>query len=339
MPIDYDDYEKINKLFFSIFENDEIMDYYYNVVSSCLFGNKEESFYIFTGEGSNGKGLQNNLLEKAMGKYYLMANNDLLTRDDEHRNDTLYEAQHVRILGISEPSKKANSKKDDENKFNITTIKKLTGNDTINARKTMSAKTAKYRPPFSIIAQMNRILETDETGNAAQRRFKFIHFPFNFVENPTKPHERPLNKDLKNIIETDEILYKSFMNLLLKRAFENKNKKIIIPKVYEDFKEDYFKNNDVITLYINRRLEKTGNEKDYIKVSVMFEDFKQDKEKQEFMTNKKFTALLKEKLKFSSLDGCNIIRGYKFVKIENKNEDEEGFINDDSDDDCGFMPK
>ena len=66
MPIDYDDYEKINKLFFSIFENDEIMDYYYNVVSSCLFGNKEESFYIFTGEGSNRKGLQNNLLEKAL---------------------------------------------------------------------------------------------------------------------------------------------------------------------------------------------------------------------------------------------------------------------------------
>jgi phage/plasmid-associated DNA primase len=203
----------------------------------------------------------------------------------------------------------------------------------------MSSKLAIYKPQFNIIAQMNRILETDETGNAAQRRFKFIHFPFNFVENPTKPHERPLNKDLKNIIETDEILYKSFMNLLLKKAFENKNKKIIIPKVYEDFKEDYFKNNDVITLYINRRLEKTGNEKDYIKVSVMFEDFKQDKEKQEFMTNKKFTALLKEKLKFSSLDGCNIIRGYKFIKIENKNEDDEGFINDDSDDDGGFMPK
>ena len=38
MPIDYDDYEKINKLFFSIFEDDEILDYYYNVVSSCLFG-------------------------------------------------------------------------------------------------------------------------------------------------------------------------------------------------------------------------------------------------------------------------------------------------------------
>jgi phage/plasmid-associated DNA primase len=203
----------------------------------------------------------------------------------------------------------------------------------------MSSKLAIYKPQFNIIAQMNRILETDETGNAAQRRFKFIHFPFNFVENPTKPHERPLNKDLKNIIETDEILYKSFMNLLLKKAFENKNKKIIIPKVYEDFKNEYFETNDIITLYINRRLIKTENEKDFIRVSDVFEDFKQDKEKTEYMTAKKFTMLLNEKLTLIKSNGYKIIRGYKFIKIENKNEDEEGFINDDSDDDGGFMPK
>ena len=57
------------------------------------------------------------------------------------------------------------------------------------------------------------------------------------------------------------------------------------------------------------------------------------------MTAKKFTMLLNEKLTLIKSNGYKIIRGYKFIKIENKNEDEEGFINDDSDDDGGFMPK
>ena len=252
----------------------------------------------------------------------MAGNNDLLTGTDDQRNDTLSAAQHSRALFISEPAHgKSNGKKNEEIKFNLTLIKKLTGGDTINVRKTHSNKLIIYKAHFKIFILCNRLPEIDENNNSTQRRFKFIHFPFNFVENPTKPNERLINKNLKTGIKENDVYYKTFMNLILKRAYENKNKSIKVPKKYEEFKQEYFNSNDIIQLYIDRRLEKTGNEKDSLLVSEIFEDFKNDKEKVEYMTAKKFTMLLKEKFELYKSHGYKVLRGYKFTKLINNNED------------------
>ena len=190
MPIHFEDYKIIYDLFFSFFEDEEIMNYNIDIIANSLFGNKNEDFYIFTGEGANGKGTEQDLIELALGEYFMAGNNDLLTGTDDQRNDTLSNAQNCRALFVSEPSLgKSNGKKNEDIKFNLTMIKKLTGGDTINVRKTLSSKLIIYKAIFKLFILCNRLPEIDENNNSTQRRFKFVHFPFNFVENPTKENE------------------------------------------------------------------------------------------------------------------------------------------------------
>jgi len=49
--------EFIMKLLYSIFENDEMVEYWLTTTGLSLFSNKYESLYIYFGAGSNGKGM------------------------------------------------------------------------------------------------------------------------------------------------------------------------------------------------------------------------------------------------------------------------------------------
>jgi P4 family phage/plasmid primase-like protien len=251
-PNDISDYSLIDDLVMSIFEDREVADYYLLITALSLITNKFEKLYILTGNGRNGKGVLSSIVEKALGNYYLAGANDLLTIKDEMKNETLAKSTGIRYLAISEPAED----NDKELKFNVSTVKKLTGRDRISTR-ALYKNSFEFVPQFTMFVSCNKQPSIDETNDAIRNRFRFIHFPFTFVENPTKSFERQLNVDLKDNIESDTRYRDVMICYLLELLTTNKNiKKINEPEKCKAFTKDYFDNEDDIGNFIEKYFER-----------------------------------------------------------------------------------
>ena len=61
--------KKINKLLWSIFENDGVINYWKLSTALSIFGKSFESLYIHTGRGRNGKGVLSTAKKSILGDY------------------------------------------------------------------------------------------------------------------------------------------------------------------------------------------------------------------------------------------------------------------------------
>ena len=63
--------ERINKLLYSIFENEGVITFWKMSTALSIFGKSYESLYIHTGSGRNGKGVLSTLLKEILGNFFL----------------------------------------------------------------------------------------------------------------------------------------------------------------------------------------------------------------------------------------------------------------------------
>lgn len=271
-PETIEDFELIDELVFSIFEDKEVCDYFLMTTAMSIFTNRFEKIYIMTGNGRNGKGVLSNIIDKALGGYYLTGANDLLTTKDESKNETLAKAVGIRYLAISEPAED----NDKETKFNISVVKKLTGRDKIVTR-ALYKNAFEYVPKFTIFVSCNKQPAVDETNEAIRNRFRFIHFPFTFVDNPSKKHERPLDANLKDLIDNNTIYRDTMIAYLLHLVSQNYDtQKIKEPAKCTEFTKTYFDNNDDISNFLEKYFEVTEDNKDRIRPADIFQMYSTD---------------------------------------------------------------
>ena len=96
----------------------------------------------------------------------------------------LADKKGVRVLITSEP--------EHVEKLQVGRLKKITGNDQIQARPLFY-----YYPMFGIFIQCNKIPKVSKIDGGVIRRLRVIEFPFQFVENPGLPHERKVDPEVK----------------------------------------------------------------------------------------------------------------------------------------------
>ena len=317
-PDNIKDFTLIDELVFSIFEDKEVCDYYLMVTAMSLYTNRFEKLYILTGNGRNGKGLLSSIIEKAFGKYYLTGNNDLLTAKDTQLNTTLASAKGARYLGISEPA----CDKDGETKFNIPMVKKLSGRDIINVRG-LYEKHLEYLPDFTMFISCNKQPTVDETNEAIKNRFRFIHFPFTFVDEPSKPYERKIDAELKDTISEDTIYRDTMISYLLYLVSQDYSiKKIKEPKKSSEFTKEYFNDNNDVGLFIEKYF--TTDDTSKIRSSELFDLYNQDGEYKK-MTSVKFAEALKNNNinKKRLTNGCYYIGLKRKPQVESDDEDDK----------------
>lgn len=319
---------KIKKLLFSIFENEEHIKYWSLITASSLFTNKFESLYIHCGTGGNGKGLLSTIIEKSLGSYFYAVNNTFLTSiyKGGASNPDLYKCKGKKYVLVSEPNNG-----EEECKFNIDFIKMITGGDTITTRDLYKSNIS-YKPHFTINLQCNNKPDLNKMDNGIQRRLKILNYPFNFVEQPNKSHHRLINNNLKN--EINEQFYKQFIlyliNIIENNYDENNNyKPIEIPNKFKNETEQYLNDNNPVKTFIDEYIDITNNDKDRIKVSDFLNYF----------INKGFkemkqTALI-EQLKFNDIiikkyQGIMTVYNVKYRIINNNNNNEYLFNNLDN---------
>jgi len=268
---------ELNRIIGTIFTNPEIKNYYLQCLSTGLYGSQIENLFIGTGGGGNGKSLINSLTMKAMGGYgYKIPSSTLLAPIKDGGNPQIANLDNKRFALAQEP---------DKNKpICSSTMKELTGDDTINTRKLYSGE-CEIKLKLSLFLECNELPKMDEVNDAIIRRVRVIPFTSKFVDEST--FETLEAEEIKNsnvflgntFYKTDEFKaqYKQALLMILFKKFEDfKNNKFQLikpPKECTQACTEYLSMSDDIYDWFINIYEPTDDKTSFLYYDDIFSNF------------------------------------------------------------------
>lgn len=257
-PLDYPIDDKLKLFFYSLFEDEEQMNYFLRILAYSLFGNRRhQELYVLQGSGGNGKSLVINLLLRILGNYCKNIPSTYLTKPSDGKDGalpTLADAKDARILYTSELEAK--------DTLQIGFLKLISGGDMLTVRKLHSTSFS-FIPQFLLFILLND-LKLSKVDPAITRRLRVIKFPFQFREEIKQDNERLIDKSLEQYIKTSSCklsLITWLLNIYSKDV-HNKNSLTQSKKSIEDTKECLSDNNPLSSWLIDN-YETNSSEKTY----------------------------------------------------------------------------
>jgi putative DNA primase/helicase len=265
--------KEIMDMFWSMFEDKELIDYILKVFGTCLYGkNRFEEYYVLTGSGRNGKGVLSDFLKYTFGDYFTTVDNTLITKPLERKDQpipALVDARPKRIMMTSEP--------EGDDKLQIGIIKKISGGDAVEARTLNTKHIHKYVPPYKLFIQTNNIPKLSQVQQSVQNRMRIIHFPFKFLPNPTESYHRPVNPDLKDKSIKSVEWRNEFMMVLIEKYNEVKDlKSLPAPNAVMRATNEYFDDNNPLRVWLDNHYVITKKSSDVISASKLKGDYMKD---------------------------------------------------------------
>ncbi|TPX30502.1 hypothetical protein SmJEL517_g05945 [Synchytrium microbalum] len=230
--------------------------------------NREEIFTVFAGTTRNGKSLLSDLIKLTLGEYYATVSSTMLT--GEKPTSSAPQADMVALKGCraviaSEPER--------GRAINSAFMKWITGNDEVVCRPLNSNTIVRYNPKYKLIVLCNKIPVMDSNDEAVWIRSRIIEFPTKFVDLPVHPHERPINKSLKDDIKTIQ-WRQAFMKILI-TFYKKYQVEGLVPtaKVLQKTAE-YKESSTIVLQFVNDRIE-DANKGDNIALSSIYQQFQE----------------------------------------------------------------
>jgi P4 family phage/plasmid primase-like protien len=253
-----------------LFPIPDLLRYMWDHLASCLIGsNKNQTFNVYHGSGSNGKSIIADLMSVTLGEYKGTVPITLVT---EKRgliggtSDEVLKLKGVRYAVMQEPSKSV--------KLNEGIMKELTGGDPIQARGLYSESEI-FEPQFNLVVCTNNLFDIESNDDGTWRRIRKCDFLSKFIDDGEQhtdetPYVYAKDKSLKDKLPA---LAPVFASMLVKRAFETDG--IVADSDYVmNSSNKYRKCQDHISKFIAEFVEKTGNQKDKIKKTEIANQFK-----------------------------------------------------------------
>ena len=262
--------DEIHEFMEKLFPIPDLNRYMWDHLSACLIGaNKNQTFNVYHGSGSNGKSIIADLMSVTLGEYKGTVPITLVT---EKRgliggtSDEVLKLKGVRYAVMQEPSKDV--------KLNEGIMKELTGGDPLQARGLYSESEI-FEPQFSLVVCTNNLFEINSNDDGTWRRIRKVDFLSKFIDegehyNDETPYIFLKDKSLKDKLP---LFAPVFASMLVKRAFETDG-------IVEDCdavlnsSNKYRKGQDHIAAFISENVEKTGDPKDRIKKTEIANQFK-----------------------------------------------------------------
>ena len=261
--------DEIIRFMESLFPIEDLNKYMWEHLASCLVGtNKNQTFHVYHGSGSNGKSLLVDLMSATLGDYKGTVPITLVT---ETRNkiggtsDEVLKLKGVRYAVMQEPTKGA--------KLNEGIMKELTGGDPIQARGLYSESEI-FVPQFKLAVGTNNLFDIDSNDDGTWRRIRKITFPSKFIDDgeyyeDTTPYVYKKDKGLADKLHGYAPI---FASMLVKKAFETNGLVEDCITVMEASKQ-YRKGQDHISAFISDKITKTGDPKHIIKKKSLLQEF------------------------------------------------------------------
>ena len=238
---------EINDFFSKIFTNKNLRTYVMDVLACIIDGSiAQERFYIFTGQGSNGKSRLLDLIQKSIGEYYCILPIALLTQKRAASNAAQSELERTkgkRFAVMQEPS--------ENEKLNIGLMKELSGQDRILVR-ALYKEPYEFKPQFKMILTCNELPEVPSDDGGTWRRIKVCNFSSRFCENPNL-EKNEFHMDLELTDKFDR-WKEVFISMLIERHKNINPSAITEPSEVRIATESYKQNNDIIGQFINEKI-------------------------------------------------------------------------------------
>ena len=261
---------EIEEFMQKLFPIPDLKQYMYDHLASCLIGaNKNQTFNVYHGSGSNGKSIVADLMSVTLGEYKGTVPITLVT-DVRGKiggtSDEVLKLKGIRYAVMQEPTKGA--------KLNEGIMKELTGGDPIQARGLYSESEI-FEPQFTLVVCTNNLFDIDSNDDGTWRRIRKCDFMSKFIDegetydDDTK-YVYPKDKSLKDKLPC---LAPVFASMLVKRAFET-NGIVENCETVLNASNKYRKGQDHIAAFVVDRIIKTGINKDKIGKRVLQDEFK-----------------------------------------------------------------
>ena len=339
------EYDKVCDIINKIFPNPEIKKCYASILFSALTGVRPEKFIICNGAGRNGKGLINELLGEALGGengYFIKGSTTTLTKDLAQGANPAVANMHMKRVVISSEPEKGQG-------LNVENIKKLTGDNQINARKLYSSN-CMTKLTATQIMEANDIPKIDGTiGQAEISRFIIVPFDSLFLGDVNEPEINDNNVGNKYpVIESLKFdsFKKSHKQALFEWILNNATKDIYVPDVVKNATEKYLLSCDDIVSFLDDVIEYTEydindvDKQNFVNSKELFELYKaseayvnknkaekrkynQSAFKNDLRTNQKFAKHYKEHCmtKGKARDKRSILLGWRLKEEDECEED------------------
>ena len=253
-----------------LFPVPDLNRYMWDHLSACLIGaNKNQTFNVYHGSGSNGKSILADLMSATLGEYKGTVPITLVT-DARGKiggtSDEVLKLKGVRYAVMQEPSKGV--------KLNEGIMKELTGGDPLQARGLYSESEI-FEPQFSLVVCTNNLFDIESNDDGTWRRIRKCDFKSKFVDegevyNDDTPYVYPKDKSLKDKFP---IFAPIFASLLVKRAFETGGVVLDCETVLQA-SDKYRNGQDHIKAFINDMIIRTNDPQHKIGKSGLNHAFK-----------------------------------------------------------------
>lgn len=284
-------YELISKLMEQIFPDKEVRKCYMSVLYSGLIGQQFEFFIVANGCGRNGKGLINELFYSLLGDNYAynLPVSVLTTalKCDGSPNPTLANMENKRWVISSEPDEKNGTK------LVMSSIKKITGDQILSARRLYSHKTEVFLTNTQALECNSKLQFSGKIDESVLNRIRDIPFVSHFTSDEslwdTEKNVFPVNPLYKTtefkrnhrVAFFHYILNTVFNDILFEDKYEIKedtngnviNKIPYFPKVILDRSKEYCFESDIIYSFMKETYDFTKNKEDIIKAKDFYTTF------------------------------------------------------------------
>jgi P4 family phage/plasmid primase-like protien len=261
---------ELNRFMQTLFPIPDLNRYMWDHLASCLIGtNKNQTFNVYHGSGSNGKSLLAELMSATLGDYKGTVPITLVT-DVRGKiggtSDEVLKLKGVRYAVMQEPSKGV--------KLNEGIMKELTGGDPIQARGLYSESEI-FEPQFKLVVCTNNLFDIESNDDGTWRRIRKCTFPSKFVDK-----DEHFEDDTQYVFPKDKSLGEKlhkfapvFASMLVKRAFETEGIVLDCETVMEESKK-YRNGQDHISAFVAAKIRKIDSTLHPIKKTSILQEFK-----------------------------------------------------------------
>jgi P4 family phage/plasmid primase-like protien len=249
--VEHPDVKNVIRFLQQVFVNVKLRKYFRRYMATCLSGgNINKHFMIFTGRrGNNGKSVTVKLMEMAFGGYVAKIPTSLLICQRGKSGEATPELAMLRGKKIAIAQEPGES-----DKFNISQLKELTGNDSIYVRGLFEGG-ATMKILFKLILQCNRIPRIPAHDTATMERTKVLEFESLFNDSsPEVKADQWKKKHFpadRNIDPKLESMAPAFMWLLIKEYPKYLKEGIKAPDELIEATKNYKEDNDLYQMFIS----------------------------------------------------------------------------------------
>ena len=200
-----------------LFPSPELREYMWEHLASCLIGvNRDQTFNIYNGCGSNGKSKLVELMSHCFGKYKGTVPITLITEKRNKIGGTASEVvqlKGVRYAVMNEPSK--------GDRINEGPLKELTGGDPVQGR-ALYQEMITFVPQFKLVVCTNVMFDVKSNDDGTWRRICKVDFESKFCDDPKSddpdmPYQFKMDKHLDEKLEGWAPV---FMAMLVSKAYQ-----------------------------------------------------------------------------------------------------------------------